>query len=98
MTIDQIIVKPVFTEKSTQRLAQNQYTFEVHRQATKKDIKWAVEELFKVEVYAVKVVNRRGKRRRIARTRRERMTPARRFAIVTINPEQKIDIFVQQEK
>jgi large subunit ribosomal protein L23 len=102
MNISKVIKKPTLTEKAMSRVAQNQYTFEVHREASKKEIAAAVEELFSVEVYAVRVVNRRGKRRRVGRTRREKTSPARRYAVVTINPKQKIDIFekepVEQKK
>lgn len=96
MNLDQIIIKPQITEKSMRRLADNQYTFQVHRDATKKDIRRAVEELFDVEVYQVKVINRRGRKKRRGPSRQERTSPARRFAVVTINPQDKIDLFEQE--
>lgn len=93
MELTQVIKKPVITEKSMRNVAQNQYTFEVAKKATKKDIARAVEALFRVEVWDVKVMNRRGKRRRVGRTRQEITAPAIRRAIVTVNPKKKIEMF-----
>ncbi|MBU1110985.1 50S ribosomal protein L23 [Patescibacteria group bacterium] len=98
MKINEVIIKPVLTEKSSSHVARNQYTFEVYRKATKLDITRVVEELFGVEVYKVRVINRRGKRKHVGRTRREKTMPSRRFAVITINPKQKIDLFEVEEE
>lgn len=62
----QIIVRPVLTEKS-QRLsnqaAAQQFTFEVARDANKREIKWAVEAAYGVKVEGVNTVTVKGKRR-----------------------------------
>lgn len=91
MELTKVLKRPIITEKSLQATVRNQYTFEVAKEATKREITEAVEKQFKVEVYAVKVMNRRGKKRRLGR--RETVTPSQRRAIVTINPKQKIEIF-----
>ncbi|MBU0709075.1 50S ribosomal protein L23 [Patescibacteria group bacterium] len=98
MNITQVIIRPVITEKSAMRVAENQYTFEVHRNATKRDIAKAVGNKFNVEVYDAKVINRRGKKRRFGPSRREKFSPSKRFAIITINPKQKIELFEQGEE
>ncbi|OQX51489.1 50S ribosomal protein L23 [candidate division CPR3 bacterium 4484_211] len=98
MQINQIIKRPVVTEKSTSRVALNQYTFEVDKKATKRDIAAAVEQLFNVEVYRVRVINRRGHSRRVGKLRLKKMSPSKRFAVVTINPKQKIDVFEVESK
>ena len=57
MELSEVIKKPVITEKSTALLEQSQYTFQVARQATKKEVARAVEKFFdKVKVSSVKTV------------------------------------------
>lgn len=58
----QVLRAPLVSEKSARiQESANQYVFEVARDATKADVKKAVEELFKVSVKAVNVVNVKGK-------------------------------------
>jgi large subunit ribosomal protein L23 len=62
-----VILRPVVTEKSmehSQDDALNAYTFEVHQQATKDQIRAAIEDLFEVRVVAVRTQKRHGKPRR----------------------------------
>ena len=56
-----VILAPVITEKSTMASEANQVVFKVRRDATKPEIKAAVEQLFKVKVLAVNTINRKGK-------------------------------------
>jgi large subunit ribosomal protein L23 len=56
-----VILAPVITEKSTAVSESNQVVFKVHRDATKPEIKAAVEELFKVKVLSVNTLTRKGK-------------------------------------
>lgn len=86
-----IIVRPVITEKSMALVEQNKYTFIVHPDANKTEIKKAVEELFKVKVLAVNTLRRQGKRKRVRRV--PGMTPATKRAVVTLRPGDKIEIF-----
>ena len=62
--LTEVIRRPIITEKAT-RIADKyrQITFEVLKSATKKNVKKAVEELFKVEVLAVQVLNVKPKRK-----------------------------------
>ena len=88
----QIIVRPLVTEKGMHRASRNnQYAFEVNPLATKVDIRRAVEELFDVKVSAVRTQNRVGKPRRY-RFRYGR-TKNWKKAIVTLDPEHRIDFF-----
>lgn len=93
MDLTRVIKKPIITEKSMRNVTQNQYTFEVDKNATKKDIASAVEEQFGVEVYRVTVMNQRGKSRRNRRTGQKTVTSMKRRAIATINPKDKIEVF-----
>ncbi len=60
-----VIVRPIITEKTTANQAEeNQYTFEVVKDANKHEIKHAVERLFNVKVLQVRTTQQRGKWRR----------------------------------
>ena len=63
-----IIVSPVITEKATYASERNQVVFNVTRDATKPQIKAAVEELFKVKVTGVNTLVRKGKVKRFRNT------------------------------
>ena len=58
-----VIVSPVITEKATLASENNQVIFKVNRNATKPEIKDAIEALFKVKVKAVNTIVRKGKKR-----------------------------------
>ncbi|MDD2572995.1 MAG: 50S ribosomal protein L23 [Bacillota bacterium] len=62
-----IVVRPVITERSMRDMEQNKYTFVVDKKANKIEIKKAVEELFGVKVERVNVANYMGKMRRMGR-------------------------------
>jgi large subunit ribosomal protein L23 len=88
----QVIKRPVITEKSNFATANNQYTFEVNRRANKTQIRDAVEHIFKVDVIGVRVINVAPKYGRWGRRRVSRSS-AWKKAIVTIAPDQRIEIF-----
>ena len=73
-----IIVAPVITEKATLASENNQVIFKVAPDATKPQIKEAVERLFNVKVKAVNTLNRKGKVKRFRGIRASRTTSARR--------------------
>jgi large subunit ribosomal protein L23 len=89
-----VIVAPRITEKAMAEALVHQYTFVVHPQATKTQIRHAIEEIFKVNVLHVNTVNVRGKKRTFAR--RGRRTTGRQSdykkATVTIKAGQKIEL------
>ena len=89
-----VIVAPRITEKSMADALSMQYTFVVHPDATKTQIRHAIEEIFKVNVLNVNTVNVRGKKRTFAR--RNRRTTGRQSdykkAIVKIKAGQKIEL------
>jgi large subunit ribosomal protein L23 len=88
----QVLVKPLVTEKGMHKSTRNNaYAFEVSRLATKDDVKRAVESLFEVKVLKVHTQNRRGKARRTKF--RQGTTRDWKKAIVTLDPEHKINFF-----
>ncbi len=99
LTIDQVIVRPLITEKNTDLMEQDQYTFEVATVANKIQIREAVEKLFNVRVKAVNTMNVKGSARsRAIRRGRSRIHGQERTwkkAVVTLFPGQRIDVFEQ---
>src|SRR5919197_257770 len=90
-----VIIKPVISEKSYELLAANKYTFRVHERANKTQIRQAVEDVFGVRVQGVRTVNVKPKPKRRGWTSGQR----RRWkkAIVTLHPEDSIELFEGQE-
>jgi large subunit ribosomal protein L23 len=86
-----VIVKPVVSEKSYALLDANTYTFIVHPDANKTEIKEAVQAIFSVRVTSVNTLHRKGKRKRTRRTFGVRKATKR--ALVTLHADDKIDIF-----
>lgn len=89
-----VIVSPRITEKAMADALLNQYTFVVHPQATKTQIRHAIEEIFHVNVLQVNTVNVRGKARTFARRGvrvRGRQSDYKK-AVVTIKAGQKIEL------
>ncbi len=88
----QVIFRPLVTEKGTHISENyNTYTFEISREATKTDVKHAVQELWDVRVVSVRTQNRKGK------PRRHRMsygyTKSWKKAIVQLHEEDRIAFF-----
>ena len=92
MFAEDIILKPVLTEKGYSGIASKKYTFYVKKDANKTQIKLAVEKLFGVQVESVNTVSCKGKLRRMGGN--EGYTPDRKKAIVTLKADSKaIDFF-----
>ena len=89
MVAEEIILKPIVTEKSSTALAENKYTFKVAKKATKIEIKRAVEKLFGVKVLSVNTMTVKGKEKRVRYQTGK--TPDWKKAIVTVdaNPSEK---------
>ena len=86
-----VIIRPVVSEKSYGLMDLNKYTFLVHPDANKTEIKIAVEKIFDVKVTSVNTMNRQGKARR-TRTGVGRRAATKR-AIVSLAEGHRIDIF-----
>ena len=86
-----VLLAPVVSEKSYGLLDENKYTFLVHPDANKTEIKIAVEKVFNVKVTSVNTINRKGKTRRTRNGLGKRKDTKR--AIVSVAAGQSIDIF-----
>lgn len=89
---EDVIIAPIVTEKSY-RLAneENKYTFRVHPDANKIEIKNAVEKLFNVKVVKVNTINMKPKRKRLGKF--EGKTRRWKKAIVTLKEGDRIEFF-----
>ena len=91
----QVILRPVISEKSMDATQAHKYTFAVHDDANKLQIKQAVEELFKVKVLGVNVSTTKAKEksRNRKRGRVQGHTSPWRKAVVTVRSTDKIEFF-----
>lgn len=94
MKVDTVIIRPILTEKATNKSAKKTYMFEVHQDATKPQIRRALEKLYGVSIGEVNVVNRIGKTRRVGRKMKTKQLPARKLAYVLVTGG-SIDLFPQ---
>ncbi len=87
----QVIIRPLITEKNTNLMEVNKYSFEVAREANKAQIKRAIENIFQVNVTNVHTMNVRGKMRRRGRAIGYQRNWKK--AIVTLGDGDRIDLF-----
>ena len=91
-TLYRTIVRPLITEKTSAAYQERgEYTFEVHPDASKPEIRGAIEQLFGVKVTGVWTSNQRGKEKRVGRTVGTR--PSWKKAIVKLAEGDTIPIF-----
>ncbi|MDW3176401.1 MAG: 50S ribosomal protein L23 [Acidimicrobiia bacterium] len=88
-----ILIAPVVSEKSYGLLEDNVYTFTVHPDASKPEIKQAVESIFEVKVLKVNTMNRKGKRKRNRRNGTFGKRSDTKRAMVTLAEGDEIDLF-----
>ncbi|MGQ9473310.1 MAG: 50S ribosomal protein L23 [Candidatus Caldatribacteriaceae bacterium] len=87
----QVIIHPIITEKTVGLQKENKYVFRVTLQATKPEIKKAVQNTFGVTVLKVHTVNVEGKKKRLGRF--EGRTSGWKKAIVFVKPGERIKAF-----
>ena len=95
MNSRQVIMQPVISEKSYALLTANKYTFRIHERANKTQVRQSVEDIFGVRVTGVRTawVKSKPKRRGLTAGQRRRW----KKAIVTLHPEDSIELFEGQE-
>ena len=90
--LEDVLIAPLISEKSYDRIADsNSYTFFVHSNSNKPEIKRAVQELFDVDVLSVNTMYRKGKKKRFGYVFGYQST--RKIAIVTLQEGQTIEAF-----
>jgi large subunit ribosomal protein L23 len=88
-----VVLEPVVSEKSYALMEVGVYTFVVHPDANRIEIREAVEEIFGVRVDKVNTLNRKGKRKRNRRSGTFGKRSDSKRAIVTLAPGDRIDLF-----
>jgi large subunit ribosomal protein L23 len=88
---NQVLLAPVVSEKSYSLISDRKYTFKVHEDAHKTQIRQAVEELFEVKVESVNIVKVQSKPKRRGLTRGSK--PGWKKAIVQLREGHEIEIF-----
>jgi large subunit ribosomal protein L23 len=88
-----VIIQPVVSEKSYALLDEGVYTFIVHPDANRTEIRQAVEAIWNVRVQKVNTMNRKGKRKRNRRLPTFGKRPDTKRAIVTLVPGDSIELF-----
>lgn len=86
MLPEDIIIKPIITEKSNVEMQAEKYTFEVNKKATKVDVKRAVEKLFNVKVLKVNTINVSGKEKRVGRNIGKTADWKKAIVSIDVNP------------
>jgi len=82
-----VILKPVISERSMDDAQNKKYTFKVHKDANKTQIKLALEDVFGVEIKNLNIINVKGKKKRMGRS--VGRTADTKKAIVTLTPKSK---------
>jgi large subunit ribosomal protein L23 len=89
----EILMRPVVSEKSYALMDDGIYVFVVAPDATKIEVRQAVEQAFGVRVTKVNTLNRKGKRRRNRKSNTFGTRPSTKRAIVTLHEGDRIDLF-----
>lgn len=87
-----VIIRPVVSEKSYANSDRRQYTFVIPENVGRVEVKQAIEKLFDVKVVSVNILHRMGKVRRLPNRHFGKRSSEKR-AIVTLGPGQQLDIF-----
>ncbi|MDO8497231.1 MAG: 50S ribosomal protein L23 [bacterium] len=92
MKTNHVIVKPVLTEKAINLAKTSVYTFEINSKATKDQVTTVLEELYGVKVKEVRIMNKKGKKRRVGRSMKTKQLSGSKIARVQVT-QGKIDLF-----
>lgn len=87
-----VLIRPLITEKATRLHGENKYAFEVQPHANKVQVKEAVEKGFDVKVINVNVMVMKGKAYRVRGNRENRKSDWKK-AVVTLHPDDKLELF-----
>lgn len=97
MNISHILKRPIITEKSLIDASNNVFTFEVNRQASKNQIREAIEKIYGVNVIDIRTVTTAAKSYRVGKRRLEKTGSSSKKARVKLKAGEKIDLFELDE-
>lgn len=90
MIVENIIISPIITEKTSEQIALGKYTFKVKKDANKYQITQAVEELFNVKVLKVNTINMLGKLKKQGKTEGRRPNWKKAIVQIDLNPKEMV--------
>lgn len=96
MRLNEVIIKPIVTEKSMQLAGIGQYVFEVALSASDGQVIREIKSLYNVDATQVRSSILPGKKRRIAKTQRFKKTSKRKKVMVTLKEGQKLDLMPKE--
>jgi len=88
-----ILISPIITERSMALVKNHKFSFLVAKDANKDEIKKAIKSTFEVDPIGIQTIMQKGKTQRVGAKRVEKQHPSYKKAIITLKPDQKIDIF-----
>ena len=94
MKINQTLIQPLLTEKSTNLVKLKQFSFLVNEKANKDQVKNSIEKIYKVKVSKIRIIVRKGKVKKVGRKGVPKKISNQKIAIVSLK-EGKIDLFPQ---
>lgn len=94
MKINDVLIRPILTEKATNLAKNKVYTFEVNLDANKHQIKTVVEKLYAVKIGKIHIMIRKGKKRRVGKRMQTKKLIDKKLALIAVK-EGKIDLFPQ---
>ena len=95
MLINEVLIKPILTEKATNLVQKKVNMFEVDKKATKFQIRRALEKLYKVKTGDIKIMIRKGKEKKSGKKMMIKKMADRKIAFIKLI-EGKIDLFPQK--
>lgn len=97
MRLNNVVIKPLITEKSVNKASDNRYTFKVDLKASKYSVANEIKRMYNVDVIDVKTMVMPGKQRRILKTRLYSKTNNWKKAVVKVKDGQSIDVFPKEK-
>ncbi len=94
MKINDVLVRPIVTEKGVNLVKGSVYSFEINLKANKNQVRNILEKLYKVKVKKIRIFIRKGKIKKVGRKMVLKKTPDIKIAFVALK-EGKIDLFPQ---
>lgn len=93
MDLNDVLVRPIITEKSMREAGLGRFSFQINIQARKAQIRQAIEKNFNVNVHSIETLIVKGRKTRVGRKRRQVSLAPWKKAIAKLAPGQKIDLF-----
>lgn len=91
--MNNVLIKPLVTEKTMKDVSGGKYTFVINKNASKTAVKQVLKDVFQVDVVSIETSFVKGKKIRVGKKRTEISKPVQKFARVKLKKGQKISLF-----